>query len=133
VGRISCGSKILSRRNIITELMPNSPALKEINEQFRRHASICMILIWSFYETQKTDIGISRLFVAPRDSAALGYDGEFPVSIDTDHIKVTKFASPNDVNYLKVLASLKSVIRQVSGERRGLYTPLSFEKIEVQQ
>jgi hypothetical protein len=129
--RFSRWSKIIPRRTFVVEMMPSSPVLKEINDKFRHDPS--NLLIWSFYETQETNIGMSRLLVVAKDSAVLGYQGEIVISLDTDHVKATKFASPTDTNYLKVLNGLKGVARQLPGERHGLYAPLSFEKIEVRK
>ncbi|KAE9379835.1 hypothetical protein N431DRAFT_476914 [Stipitochalara longipes BDJ] len=125
--------KNIPARTFIAEMRPNSAALEELNEKFCHDAS--NLLIFSFYETRKTEIGtgMSRLLVVGKDSAVLGYQGEISISIDADHHNVIKFANSNDTNYLKVLDSLKSVARQLLGEGHGLYAPLSFEKIEVRK
>ena len=59
LNRILSVSIALSPKQYITELNKNSPALEEINEQFRHIAP--KIQIVSFYETLETPLGIMKL------------------------------------------------------------------------
>ena len=97
-----------SPKSFIGELNKSSPALEELNEQFRHVAPKLSII--SFYETLATPIGFKNLIVLEKDSSILGYPAEISKSLNADHHNVCKYSSPDDSNYVSVSNALRSLI-----------------------
>lgn len=97
-----------SQQNFIADLNKSSPALEELNEQFRHIAP--KLSIWSFYETLATAIGPKRMMVLEKDSSILGYPNEISRALNADHHDVCKFSSPDDANYITVRNALKTLV-----------------------
>lgn len=110
-------------------LLARSTAAEGINIQFQHVAS--NLSMWSFFETLETDILDPPTLLIDRASSLLGYPGEIEVALEADHNNVCKFSSPDDASYLKVLGGLKAIVKDVLQAPPGLYTPLSFQKVEV--
>ncbi|KAH7077306.1 hypothetical protein FB567DRAFT_147720 [Paraphoma chrysanthemicola] len=100
-----------SPKQYITDLQKNSPALEEINEQFRKFAPKLHIV--SFYETLETTIGPKKVRILEKESAILGYPGEISRAMNADHHDVCKFYSPRDVNYISMRDVLKTLVDRV--------------------
>lgn len=107
-----------SSRDFIADLNKSSPALEELNEQFRHVAP--KLSIWSFYETLATPIGLMRMMVLDKDSSILGYTKEISRPLDADHHGICKYSSPDDSNYVSVRNALSSLVKQLRS--RGLAT-----------
>ncbi|KAL9009873.1 MAG: hypothetical protein Q9173_005138 [Seirophora scorigena] len=101
-----------SAKSYIAELKQNSPALQDINEQFRNIAS--RLQIFSFFETHQTAVGPKKMMVLEKDSSILGYPDEVSKPLDADHHDVCKYSSPQDPNYVSVRNALGSILRGVS-------------------
>ncbi|KAF2963835.1 hypothetical protein GQX73_g9741 [Xylaria multiplex] len=99
-----------SPRNFISDLDKGSPAIEELNEQFR-HVAL-KLSIWSFYETLTTSIGPRQIMVLEKDSSVLGYPGEISRPLRADHHDVCKFTSPTDPNYVAVRNAIKTLVKQ---------------------
>jgi WD40 repeat protein len=97
-----------STKNFITDLNKSSPALEEINEQFRHIAPKLSIV--SFYETLATTVGPKKIMVLEKDSSILGYPKEVSRALNADHHDVCKYASPEDSNYISVRNALKTLV-----------------------
>lgn len=97
-----------STKNFITDLNRNSPALEEINEQFRHIAPKLSIV--SFYETLATTVGPKKIMVLEKDSSILGYPKEVSRALNADHHDVCKYTSPEDSNYISVRNALKTLV-----------------------
>ncbi|MCJ1434911.1 hypothetical protein MMC27_004281 [Xylographa pallens] len=108
LNKILSVSIALSPKQYITELNKNSPALEEINEQFRHIAP--KIQIVSFYETLETPLGIMKLMVLDKDSSILGYPDEISKQLYADHHDVCKYSSPQDPNYISVRNILAALV-----------------------
>ena len=89
-----------SPKNFIADLSRSSPALEELNEQFRHVAP--RVSIVSFYETLATTVGPKKLMVLEKDSSILGYPQEISKSLNADHHGVCKYPNPQDSNYISV-------------------------------
>ncbi|KAL9029654.1 MAG: hypothetical protein Q9196_002137 [Gyalolechia fulgens] len=111
-----------SAKQYIAELRQNSPALQDINEQFRNIAS--HLRIFSFFETQQTAIGPKKMMVLEKDSSILGYPDEVSKPLDADHHNVCKFASQQDPNYVSVRNALKSLLRRMRDSDPGINPPV---------
>lgn len=97
-----------SPKSFISDLNKSSPAIEELNEQFRHHAP--KLSIWSFYETLATPIGPKKLMVLDKDSSMLGYPAEISRPLQADHHDVCKYSSPIDSNYVTVRNAIKSLV-----------------------
>ncbi|KAI4124107.1 MAG: hypothetical protein LQ338_004979 [Usnochroma carphineum] len=106
-----------SAKQYIAELKQNSPALQDINEQFRNIAP--RMQIFSFFETHQTAVGPKRMMVLEKDSSILGYPDEVSKPLDADH--------HNDPNYVSVRNALRSVLRRVSTSDTAVQAPVSNE------
>ncbi|KAL8916035.1 MAG: hypothetical protein Q9208_008736 [Pyrenodesmia sp. 3 TL-2023] len=101
-----------SAKHYIAELKQNSPALQDINEQFRNIAP--QMQIFSFFETHQTAVGPKKMMVLEKDSSILGYPNEVSKPLDADHHNVCKYSSQEDPNYVSVRNALRSVLGRVS-------------------
>lgn len=60
----------LSGKEYINDLIPNSGAIQAINDDFRH--IVQTLHLWSFYESVKTNLGMSQALIVEKDSAILG-------------------------------------------------------------
>lgn len=104
----------LSRKQYVAELTRNSPALEDLNEDFRNFAS--KMQIFSFYETLRTRVGPTDMMILEKDSSILGYPGEISQPLDADHHDVCKFSSQSDPNYKSVRSVLKTLVSSYGSE-----------------
>ncbi|KAI2467412.1 hypothetical protein F4781DRAFT_311348 [Annulohypoxylon bovei var. microspora] len=99
-----------SSKNFISDLYKSSPAIEELNEQFRHLAP--KLSIWSFYETLATSIGPKKIMVVEKESSVLGYPAEISKPLQADHHDVCKYSSPTDPNYINVKNAIKFLAAQ---------------------
>lgn len=99
-----------STKNFIMDLNKSSPALEEVNEQFRHVAPRLSIV--SFYETLPTTIGPMKLMVVEKDSSILGYPKEVSRPLNANHHDVCKYSGPDDSNYVSVRNALKFLVKR---------------------
>ena len=121
-------------RDFIADLNKSSPALEEINEQFRHIAP--RLSIWSFYETLATPvgpIGLKEVMVLDKDSSILGYTNEISRPLDADHHGVSKFSDPTDSNYVSVRNALSSLMRSRPRLDRGSSTQTIDESQDLEK
>lgn len=62
----------LSGKEYINDLIPNSGAIQAINDDFRH--IVQKLHLWSFYESVKTNLGMSQALIVEKDSAILGIE-----------------------------------------------------------
>lgn len=130
-------SGVMSSRHYISDLRTGSVSIQAINDQFGEHAHD--LPIFSFYETLKTNLGIS-IVVVNKESAVLGmftqkphpgpnlsrsihlsnvqllgpdYKNERVRYINANHRNVCKFCSPEDPNYVAVKNALAGSIADI--------------------
>jgi WD40 repeat protein len=103
-----------SPKSFISDLMKCSPAIEELNEQFRHH--VPRLSIWSFYETLVTSIGPKKLMVLEKESSVLGYPTEISRSLHADHHDVCKYSTPVDSNYISVRNAISSLAATLRSE-----------------
>ena len=119
-------------QNFIADLNKSSPALEEINEQFRHIAP--KLSIWSFYETLATPLGPMKLIVLDKDSSILGYTKEISRPLNADHHGVCKYSSPDDANYISVRNALSFLVQNSqSGVPAAVGTQKSEETKDVER
>ncbi|KAI8948085.1 hypothetical protein F4801DRAFT_592075 [Xylaria longipes] len=109
-----------STKYFISDLTKSSPAIEELNEQFRHVAP--NLSIWSFYEILATSIGPWKIMVLEKDSSVLGYPAEISRPLQADHHDVCKFSSPMDPNYVAVRNAIKSLVTQFRDQRSETQT-----------
>lgn len=112
-----------SPKQYIADLQKNSPALEELNEQFRKVAPKLHIV--SFYETLETVVGPKKLMVLEKESAILGYPGEISRAMYADHHNVCKYESTRDSNYISIRNVLKTLVDRLHAIGQGLRRPSS--------
>lgn len=98
-----------AQKSFISDLAKNSPAIEDINEQFRHVAP--KLSIYSFYETLETSIGPKKVMVLEKDSSVMGYPSEVSKPLTADHHDVCKYSSREDHNYKSVVSAIKSLIK----------------------
>ena len=116
-----------SPKQYISELKQNSPALQDINEQFRK--LVDRLQIFSFFETHQTSIGPRKMMVLEKDSSTLEYPSEVSKPLDADHHNVCKFTSRQDPNYVSVRNALKYVLPK----KQGFEQPSRTSSAEIEQ
>jgi WD40 repeat protein len=95
-------------RPFVKDLHRNSLATQAINDEFPRY---CQDLqLFSFYETEPTNLFVGKCFVVERDLATLGYANERTAYLTADHRQVCKYATKKDPNYITVRNALASII-----------------------
>ncbi|KAG2024685.1 hypothetical protein GB937_003382 [Aspergillus fischeri] len=97
-----------SSRAYVSDLKRGSDAIKSINYEFSKHSKD--IDLWSFYETQKLNIGVFRVLIVDPDSATLGYRKEKCIPLNADHRSICKFDAPSDPNYILIRNALAVTI-----------------------
>lgn len=95
----------------VTDLKKNSVAITSINDEFRHYSEKLELL--SFYETLKTNIGLSSTIIVSKDSAILGYHNERAVLLNATHRTICKFDSPLDPNYISLRNALSTLTRTI--------------------
>jgi len=119
-------------RDFIADLKKSSPALEELNEQFRHVAP--KLSIWSFYETLATPVGLMKIMVLDKDSSILGYTKEISRPLDADHHGICKYSSPDDSNYVSVRNALSSLVKRFrSGGLAAVGTRMSEETKDLEK
>lgn len=100
-------STIHHPRAYISHLEQSSELLALLNDTFRHYIS--ELILYSFYETQPTSLGIRSAMIVQRESAVLGYPGEHIALLNANHRGVCKFESPADNNYITVRNALQTI------------------------
>jgi hypothetical protein len=100
-----------SPRVYVFNLKRSSEMLALLNDSFRHYAQD--LILYSFYESQQTNLHIRSELIVPRDSAVMGYPGERSAVLNADHRHVCKFESPSDPNYITVRDTFQSIIDSI--------------------
>ncbi len=104
-------SGVLSPREYITDLQRNSVSTQTINDEFRHVAD--QLMLYSFYETFNTSIGLSSFIIVDRDSAIMGYQHERVQLLNANHRNICKYESPTDSNYSTVRNALATAVEEL--------------------
>ncbi|KAL9603530.1 MAG: hypothetical protein Q9179_002147, partial [Wetmoreana sp. 5 TL-2023] len=111
-------------KNYINDLIPNSGAIQAINDDFRHIFQ--NLQLWSFYETVKTNLGVSQALIVEKDSAILGLPEERVQLLNADHRHVCKFKDPSDSNYVTLRNAFVSTIEQIEKKSTGKSTLAAY-------
>jgi hypothetical protein len=91
----------------VGDLHQDSPAIQQINDEFRHCALQLGGGIYSFYETEPTSlIGFGESFIVKKSSALTGLPNERSSPLNANHRSICKFKSPSDDNYINLRNSL---------------------------
>ena len=105
---------LYSKKTFVSDLERDSHALRSINDQFRHCAGA--LELRSFYETTKTNIGISSMLIVEKDSAVTGYPNEQDSLINATHRSICKFDSPSDPNFISVRNALATITKDITAK-----------------
>ncbi|KAL9014036.1 MAG: hypothetical protein Q9173_001310 [Seirophora scorigena] len=111
LNRILKASVAFNAKDYVNDLIPNSGAIQAINDDFRH--IFHDLQLWSFYETVKTNLGVSQGLIVEKDSAAMGLPQERVQLLNADHRHVCKFKDASDNNYLSLRNAFVSTIDQI--------------------
>ncbi|XP_014805996.1 PREDICTED: protein SERAC1 [Calidris pugnax] len=99
----------------VKELSKDSPALKELNDDFLSFAKDKKFSVLSFAETLPTHIGsMIKLHVVPLESAELGIGDLIPV--DVNHLNICKPKKKDAFLYQRTLKFIRDVLAQELGD-----------------
>ena len=101
-----------SSRAYVADLERGSEAIQSINDGFCNYSAD--IDLWSFYETQKLNMGVFSTLIVDPDSATLGYREERRMPMNADHRSICKFETPRDPNYMILRNSFAFTVNSIS-------------------
>ncbi|KAL8305269.1 hypothetical protein RB600_008244 [Gaeumannomyces tritici] len=94
-----------SSKAYVAALDMQSDTIQDINETFRHHCD--GLLLCSFHETLKTNLGFTKAMIVDKSSAVLGYPSEISVGMNADHHTICKYKDRSDPNFRTVRGVLK--------------------------
>ncbi|KAI0123279.1 hypothetical protein BJ170DRAFT_687296 [Xylariales sp. AK1849] len=103
-------------RPFVNDLIPSSPALQSINDEFPRLS--LRLLLFSFFETRSMNYGVGKGLIVEKQAAVLNYTNERRTYLDANHRDVARFSSPDDPSYITIRNALATLI----GEQRDTST-----------
>ncbi|POS75159.1 hypothetical protein DHEL01_v206445 [Diaporthe helianthi] len=112
---------LVGARPFVDDLLPESPTLRSINEDFPRVSGDLRLM--SFYETRPMSLGGYKTLIFDKESAAMNLANERRTLLDADHRHVAMFSSPNEPAYVTVrnaLATLVSSCRDEQDSKRQI-------------
>jgi hypothetical protein len=102
-------------RAYISNIERQSEMLAMLNDTFRHYAPD--LTLYSFYESQPTNLRVRSEIIVPRDSAIMGYSDERNAVLNADHRHVCKFQSPSDPNYIAIRDALQNITDAIMRRR----------------
>ncbi|VUC31341.1 unnamed protein product [Clonostachys rosea] len=103
----------LGSKSYVTDLQRNSGMITNINDSFRHHVN--KLHLWSFYETEVTIKAGLSMEIVDKDSAVIGAPHEHISPLYADHLRVCKFNSVSDPNYITIRNSLVMATEEILG------------------
>lgn len=108
---------LVGARPFVEDLLPDSPMLQSINEDFPRIATKLQLM--SFYETRQMSVGGFKTLIVDKNSAVMNLPNERRTLLDADHRNVAMFSSPNDPSYVTVRNALATLVSAQREETRS--------------
>lgn len=102
------------QKRFISSIERNSDLLQSINDQFLQYSGTLRLL--SYYETEKTRVGITSRFIVDRDSAALGSPNEDHTLLNGSYLDICRFKLPSDPNFISLRNALATITREFTQE-----------------
>jgi Predicted acetyltransferases and hydrolases with the alpha/beta hydrolase fold len=121
----------IGKKPYVTDLAPNSVALKTINDEFR--LVVGGLRLVSFYETRPMRVAGLNRFVVDTTSAQLGLPNEEIIPLNADHRHVCKFANREDPNFQLIRNSLITAVDSIKDAVPGTLNHYVDTRIFKQQ
>lgn len=99
---------LMGARPFLDDLLPHSPMLQSINEDFPRVADRVQLI--SFYETRPMSVGGVKALIVEKNSAVMNLANERRTLLDADHRHVAMFSSPNDPAFVTIRNALATIV-----------------------
>lgn len=99
---------LMGARPFVDDLLPQSPMLQSINEDFPRIAGKLQLM--SFYETRPMSVGGVKAMIVEKNSAVMNSPNERRTLLDADHRNLAMFSSPNDPSFVTVRNALATIV-----------------------
>lgn len=101
-------SFVAAPRPFVEDLLPHSPVLQAINEDFPRVSVNYQLL--SFFETRPMTIGIYKGLIVEKNDAVMNVSNERRTLLDADHRNIAMYGSPNESAYVAVRNALATIV-----------------------
>lgn len=108
---------LMGARPFVDDLLPQSPMLQSINEDFPRSAGKLQLM--SFYETRPMNVGGVKAMIVEKNSAVMNSPNERRTLLDADHRNLAMFSSPNDPTFVTVRNALATIISSHRDESKA--------------
>ncbi|KAJ4419822.1 hypothetical protein N0V82_004757 [Gnomoniopsis sp. IMI 355080] len=108
---------LMGARPFVDDLLPQSPLLQSINEDFPRSAGKLQLM--SFYETRPMNVGGVKAMIVDKTSAVMNSPNERRTLLDADHRNVAMFSSPNDPTFVTVRNALATIVSSHRDESKA--------------
>ncbi|TPX18252.1 uncharacterized protein E0L32_002761 [Thyridium curvatum] len=95
-------------RPFVKDIMPHSPVLQAINEEFPRYCG--NLQLFSFFETKPMLYGIGNGLIVEKHCAVMNLPNERRNYLNANHRNVARFTSPEDPCYLTVRNTIATLI-----------------------
>lgn len=99
---------LVGARPFLDDLLPQSPMLQSINEDFPRIADKIQLI--SFYETRPMSVGGVKALIVEKNCAVMNLANERKTLLDADHRHVALFSSPNDPAFVAIRNTLATIV-----------------------
>jgi hypothetical protein len=99
------------QKPFVAELSRNSDSIAMINDSFRHFAKD--LQLWSFYETDPSNLVLTQAVIVDKFSATLGFPNEKSYLLNADHRGVCKFHHQTDPNYQTLRNSFSTTIDKI--------------------
>lgn len=109
---------LVGARPFVDDLLPESPMLQVINEDFPRVAGNLQLM--SFYETRPMSVGGFKALIVEKNCAVMNLANERRTLLDADHRHVAMFSSLEDPAYVTVRNALSSLVSSQREKTRSL-------------
>jgi len=100
------------QKPFVAELSRNSESIASINDSFRHLAGD--LQLWSFYETDPSNLVVTQAVIVDKTSATLGFPNEKSYPLNADHRGVCKFFRQTDPNYQTLRNTFSTTIDRIS-------------------
>ncbi|CAO2651325.1 Nn.00g096220.m01.CDS01 [Neocucurbitaria sp. VM-36] len=115
-------------RGYVQNLDPPSEMLAILNDTFRHYAHD--LVLYSFWESQQTNLRVRSEVIVSRESAILGYPNEHSAMLNADHRHVCKYESPSDSNYIVVRDALQTIVGSISKRLSSALAQKSWREMQ---
>lgn len=74
-------------------------------------------------------MGLFSTFVVPSDSASIGHSSEKVLSIPKDHTEMAKFATANEIGFVRVSNKIREWVKEISNRITGMFNIVAVRRI----